>query len=156
MSARPQPWVSAILQAMAYQIQQHALEQPEQWAVRPATIAVGAKASHLDASRPVLVLGCVSVSDLTNQTAGATVDAEAEVEIYCSTENPADPEGALHDLAADVRRAVMSDPQLGGALESGYVEPAGYAGAVDLDESSGMAALAIRFRVFYEWRAEDP
>lgn len=142
-------------QAMVKRLEDHLAANREQWLFPPATIDFGLKSSWEQGPFPLLG---VHVPDLEDQTVAAlfnTQGGRAELRIaifaYLGGVGPDNPELALHELVADVRRAfadVDEGRQLGGVLSSGVMFFDGWTIGVD---DSGFAVGLLGFRGLFDW-----
>lgn len=159
MSARPTAMPLQVAAAIAKGIKLHAQAHPELWSDQPALVDYGLKASQLDAARPVIVVDIPKLEELEFRST-TNVRTEATVEIYIAVDGTTDPTAAIHEMLADVRRAVMSDEILAGegnVLSTGWLRPAGAEVSVNLTEGSDGEGIAIaRFIADYQWGVTAP
>lgn len=117
------------------------------WHTKPRTVEMTVDAGEGDIAAPkpalfVFAGGCRPAGS-EDDSAMAPLDATYErmmIHITCITENPEDPHGEIHKLAADVRRWIRENTRpANGLLDSGGLFDHGY--ELKVEKSSGRSGL---------------
>lgn len=164
MAERPKAFPNRIADGVVEQLKNHARDYPHLWAVMPATIARGVGAGWESAPRPAIYVTSTA-GDLTEREFGAQEwhRSRLELRVLMVTEDAGNPEGAIEDLVADVRRALMANRQLDSidgsvpVLGTGYLALGSVTRAADLDE--GGSGLSVAFQEVvaeYQWTNDAP
>ncbi len=158
MAARNQSRALEIADQFMRMIADHARNHPEKWFKTPQTVERGARLRHLDSPRP-LVICTIEGSDPEDATANAQERYDVlELALIGAIEDPSDPEAAICELAADIRRAVAENRQLPDStgtirLGTGMIEEAGYKLSVDPSDAGGRAECKFKVLIPYLWDA---
>lgn len=165
MAERPKAMPNRIADGMVEQIANHARDYQHLWAKVPAVIKRGVGASWDSDPRPAIYVSSTAGGDLTEQLAGGLDWHRSNLALVVAmvSADADNPEGAIEDLAADVRRALMANRQLEGidgvdpVLASGRLILGPCRRAADIDE--GSTGLAVAFQdviAEYQWLSEAP
>jgi hypothetical protein len=149
MTTRPDSVIVVLGESVTKQIQDHANAFSTLWYEVPQTIHYGPSVADIDSPRPVVIVSIGEIFDDLNETLGLFL-SRATVEIHCAVKNSDDPEGALHNLCADIFRALMSNRELEGTTFSnigagGYLAPDGYVPSIAIDNNGGDGVALMKF-----------
>lgn len=152
MAERPAAMVNQVLDKIVLQIKTHVDTYPHLWARVPVIVKRHTGPSDTRGEFPTIVVRAESPVDDTFQGTLNVHRAETGFLVHWFDADVSDPEGAAHDAAADIRRALAADEQLGTVLQSGSLEPRGYEWGVQPGESgAGLIETVLRYRANYEW-----
>lgn len=152
MAERPDAIVNQIIDAIVDQIRTHAETNPHLWKRRPATVKRFTGMSDTRGQYPVILVRNEGPVDDVLQGTLNVHRAEAGFLIHAFDADVADPEAVAHDMAADIRRALAEDEQLGTVLQSGSLDPRGYEYGIESGETGqGSVEVVLRYRAHYEW-----
>jgi hypothetical protein len=131
---------------------------PAKWLTIPLTVEEMPGPDAMLGDMPALYVRCVEWVNVHDGTAhaGQLHKAEAVIEIVMVTSDTDHPERVLHDLAADVNRAVAeSEPTLYPIANEGTYSQ-GYRYDADRSARSGASVGIVTFRSGFEWVHTDP
>lgn len=159
MAARTPAMALQIEQAVANAIRTHAEMNPDQWAQVPAKVDYGPKASHTDAPRPLIVVHSDGSRELATSNTGRH-RADLSIMIFAFSESADDPSRGIHDLVADIKRAIANDETLaaeGSVLQSGYLRLESHEVYVDIEDGgAGFGTAVLRYMANYQWTHDAP
>jgi len=156
MSARAKARALSIAERLAEMIEQHARDNPHLWRVIPKAVMSEAHAGNDALGFPLIE---VEVSGSEAQE-GGSVELQLDriqITLWLHSEDAKEPQAALLELVADVRRAVMDNRQMADTsgtpfLQCGQLMDRGYTAAIDFMEGGAGRGLAeYRLDAEYEW-----
>lgn len=159
MAERTRAFAVRVGEAFVERLKDHVAENSEQWAEVPQNVEFGIRSNWGEGPFPLIG---VTIPAFEDQNVGSNLDGtggrgELSIAVMGFTHDPAAPEQAAHELAADIRRAInaaVAGRQLGQVLASGVLFYNGY--EVQVDPESGHGACVVSFRANLQWDGTAP
>ncbi len=165
MSARPQSFVNRIAEAMVRQITTHAEQFPDLWAKRPALVRRGVRLADESGPRPAVLVSTDGTSEPKDHGPTSLHRELQPLTILLLAAEGDDQEAAIHDLVADVKRALGWDWRLGcgdaptilPVLSTGRLILQSVETAVGNAESgTPLGSAVVRLMAEYQWEDDAP
>jgi hypothetical protein len=156
---RPKARALAIVERLKEQIEDHASEHPDLWSQIPVAVFTEPKASMDALGHPYVSIEVDGVEAGDGGSIELNLD-RLNLTLYLETEDPENPQRALLEFVADVRRAVVGNRQLADAdgvpfIECGQIFDRGYTAVTDFMEGSvGRGLAEYRVDIEYQWTPE--
>jgi len=157
--SRPTARPLQIIERLGEQIRAHAAEHPDLWLATPMTIALEPSANVDQLPTPCVVFKINGAEP----GEGGAVDLQLDtldITIGLKTHDPEQPQRAILELIADVRRALMGNRQMIDAtdepwLQCGQLKDGGYTLETDFTEGgAGVGVAELKLEAEYQWTPE--
>lgn len=156
MSAREQAWANRIAAAVMDDLAQIGRDDGAAWLTKPREPTRGIKLRYFGGPFPALQVSVESEESPEDGPGYDTDLANGSLIVYCMDEGGAKAEESVWDLAADVRRAITLDRNLGTLLGNGFIVWQKTECSADAMDRAGFAIAVVRFKYAVLSARTDP
>lgn len=160
MAERPECTINRVARGLVEQISNHAATYPYLWREVPRTLRRGAHGDLEMLPRPAVVVTSQGPRGPEGAATLGSTREQVRIMVMLGTRDTADPEGAIEDLLADVKRALDANRRLAGLDSTGPILPNGYIeiGPAEVGvaaDTSGDGGAEFPVLVTYQWNQTD-
>ena len=162
MSGIPTPWPRQIADAILLRLNGIKADSSA-YLVQPAYVGRIFDADSYAADLPALLVQIGPEKPTGEIVSNDRIESTIDITVNVITQHPDAPDDEMHDMVADVKRALLADAQLGlGGLNDGSGAAVrecvylGYDPVSSLVSTTGKAVGKVNFRVLYAWSRTQP
>lgn len=152
--ARPLAMVNQLTDAIVIELKKIGVDDPSKWLSAPTGVRVLNSRSDMEQAFPFLVVFCTGWKDDVIDLS-MSHKAKATITIVGNTQAPTRVHAAIHELMADVIRALTDAEELGTLLFDGEQGPNSYEVAIEID-GSGRATGWLTVDLLFDWNHGAP
>jgi hypothetical protein len=156
MAVRAQATVNAALAAVVEALQAINASRDTAWLTAPVTCRrAGNAVTDISAPRPAILVRATAL-DMADTHLAVNRDARLTFKVAGLAQNVAEADEVIWNLEADVRRAVLLEPTLGGVFQGSISWTGSQTEDVGGSGGSGESMTVATFEGLVFWTAENP